>query len=366
MRIKFANRELIIFDKSALKVLDSREVERTGTYTVKAPVSDKVINCLCDKLRGAEPDVTSDLCDGLRSISSELGYDGFDEDLHLFGQGPGGVVSDELEETRDNMDELSNLYRQLQEKIDENQKRAQEDMRELRETLDKVKDACLEKIGDVARDMERLRQEIKEIRKEMRRGQFAAGPGGGAKLQSIVQKAKSSDPFDGIFAFMSTQVNGNLCDAGVVEVTASPSVSAKHDPKYLLEESGTYISKPEPGAFFCIDFKDKLVVIEGYTLKSCPGTGASYFHLKSWVLEASYDGDDWVELDRRENNNDLNGPSKLQVFDITEKQDEPLRYVRLRQIGPNHYKDQSKDSVNKLTCARVELFGSLYVNTAHK
>ena len=363
MRIKFANRDIIIFDESALKIPGN---EKTRTYTVKAQVSDEVINCLCDKLRGAEADVTSDLCDGLRVISTELGYHGFDEDLYLFGQGTGGVAYDELEVVRGYVDDLHEADRDQKRAIEANQESTRKEIEELRKSIAQVKTECLDRIQAVANSIDELRQEVKKIQKDLRQGQFSAGPGGGARQKCLVQKSRSGDPFDGILAFLSSQVTGNLYDAGVVDVTASPPVTAKHHQKYLLDDSGTYISKPDPEAFFCIDFKDKLVVIEGYTLKSCPATTTSYFHLKSWVLEASYDGDDWVELDRRENSNDLNGSSKVQGYDVTEKQDEPLRYVRLRQIGPNHFKGQSNDGTKKLTCARVELFGSLYANTAQK
>jgi hypothetical protein len=76
---------------------------------------------------------------------------------------------------------------------------------------------------------------------------------------------------------------------------------------------------------------------------------------KNWVVEGSIDGQLWDELDRRENNSDLNSLYAVKIFPVSNSDSKsgPFRMIRLRQIGPNHA------NRHYLIFTAFEIFGSL-------
>ena len=76
---------------------------------------------------------------------------------------------------------------------------------------------------------------------------------------------------------------------------------------------------------------------------------------RSWVFEVSNDGRDesWVVVDRRENNNDLNGKFVTHKFAVGDPPRGSYRFIRLRQTGTNH---QGRDY---LEISSLEVFGTL-------
>jgi hypothetical protein len=69
------------------------------------------------------------------------------------------------------------------------------------------------------------------------------------------------------------------------------------------------------------------------------------------VLEGSVDGATWTEIDRRENNLDLNNKFAVKTFGVSRV--ETFQMVRLKQIAPNHA------SNNYLLITAFEIFGAL-------
>jgi hypothetical protein len=70
-------------------------------------------------------------------------------------------------------------------------------------------------------------------------------------------------------------------------------------------------------------------------------------------MEMSNDGSNWTEVDRRVNNNDLNGTSFIGTYSISGQVQES-RFVRLRQIGKSHA------GYDFLMVSGFELFGTLH------
>jgi hypothetical protein len=75
------------------------------------------------------------------------------------------------------------------------------------------------------------------------------------------------------------------------------------------------------------------------------------FDLQSWTVEGSDDGASWTEIDRRENNSDLNGERAVKTFAVS--QSGSFRKIRLRQTGLNHAGN------NCLVLVAFELFGAV-------
>jgi hypothetical protein len=83
-------------------------------------------------------------------------------------------------------------------------------------------------------------------------------------------------------------------------------------------------------------------------------------HLKSWVVEVTNDrskADSWIEIDRQENNQDLNGRGVVQTFRCSNPPNGEFRYLRIRQIGPNH------NGHHYMFLSAFEIFGQLRIST---
>ena len=73
--------------------------------------------------------------------------------------------------------------------------------------------------------------------------------------------------------------------------------------------------------------------------------------MKSWILEASQDGNNWITIDNQPSNSDLNGSHKVASFPLTETSF--YRYFRIKMTGPNHAGN------NIMTLSAFEIFGVL-------
>ena len=169
----------------------------------------------------------------------------------------------------------------------------------------------------------------------------------------------SSKPLEGVIAHLTRQYGGNVHDKGIVNVTASSVCN--NDSSYLQKhavELGTgsrWRSNDEPHAWLCYDFKERSVIPTSYSVTSIP-EGSGGCHLMSWVIEVSKDGKEnsWREIDRRDNNSDLNALCVTVNFKISQVPDESFRFVRLKQTGPGHCGNNHAD------LSSLEIFGTLY------
>lgn len=153
-------------------------------------------------------------------------------------------------------------------------------------------------------------------------------------------------PFDGIFAHMT--------DVDMFVNITGNSVDKNRDTEIRkvinFEWKKCWTSENMPNSFIQFDFAPQQVSLTHYSIKTYQ-CGKGYSHLKSWVLEGTNPGASWSELDRREDNQDLNGKSKVATFSISNNG--VFQVVRLRQIGPNHYGD------NYLIVTNIEFFGDV-------
>ena len=163
----------------------------------------------------------------------------------------------------------------------------------------------------------------------------------------------TGNAFNGVIAYLTSEFGGNVVDQEVVNVTARDGSGMKYIFEFDDVESN-YCSKNLPDAWFCIDFIKRRVVPSNYTFRTYAFGGKNYFHPKSWVVEISMDGAEWITVDRRIDNQDLNGASKMKTFPISREKTDECRYIRVKSVGPNH------NGKNHLVCAGFEIFGVLY------
>lgn len=156
--------------------------------------------------------------------------------------------------------------------------------------------------------------------------------------RKIIQKDhQSGNEFNGLLRYLSDKTKGNIHDNGTINITSN-SISGNCHPKNLVDyqnnESNWYRSEEKTtDAYVCFDFKNLRVQPTSYSIKSF-SCSQNDWHLKSWVIEASNDGEQWTKIDEHRNDQTLNGNRIIGTFNIQQKQ-QFYHFIRLRQTDKN-------------------------------
>lgn len=180
-------------------------------------------------------------------------------------------------------------------------------------------------------------------------------------------------PLEGVISRLTCAIPGdpgNVHDEGLrIVVSASschPGAIGRPDYVTVLRDKRLFwVSAEEDCPWICYDFLQGRVRPTSYTLMSSPRPHDGY-HLKSWVIEVSNDGNQWVEIDRQMNCDELNGPSATAHFDIPKDMSRGrFRYVRLTGAGPSHAPVESRlSNMHVFGLAAFEIFGTLFENSS--
>jgi hypothetical protein len=175
------------------------------------------------------------------------------------------------------------------------------------------------------------------------------------------QNAVESQVPDGIISHLTRECGGNVHDHGLVQVTSSQPdtdllwdaaknvVDLRSDSHFSSVWMSRHADIPhQRNNWICYDFKDRQIVPTHYAIRSSP-QDPNNSHLKSWLVEVSVNGENWKEIDHRENNAELNEPLKTKVFEVCAC--DASRFIRLAQIGRNHYGN------SELCISAWEIFG---------
>ena len=167
-----------------------------------------------------------------------------------------------------------------------------------------------------------------------------------------------SNKLNGIIEYLTHECGGNVDDKGIVNVTASSGFEGRSfcHQKHAADigTDSEFASNHEPDSWICYDFKERRIIPTSYSMRSyswSPGTGP---HPKSWIIEVSNNGLSWTEIDRRDNNNDLNGSFLIANFKISHVPSESFRFFRLKRTGRNHFGN------DHLALSSLEIFGTLF------
>jgi hypothetical protein len=188
--------------------------------------------------------------------------------------------------------------------------------------------------------------------------------GGFKASESILTFVPGSSPLnEGIISHLTKVCGCNPCDRQCL-IAFADSANSSHSAvnAAALSTDAYFESLNSENQSIGYDFKDNQAISPThYAIRSVPGWGVNSYHPKSWVIEVSNDrsnGNSWVEIDRRMNNQDLNGPGIVQTFSISRRPSDEFRFIRLRQIGVNHH------GGHYLCLAAFEIFGQLRIRTA--
>jgi hypothetical protein len=100
----------------------------------------------------------------------------------------------------------------------------------------------------------------------------------------------------------------------------------------------------------CYDFKERRIVPTHYTIRTNEAD-LGYYHLKSWLVETSADGESWREVPREGDNQQLNGKFVTGTFAIVAGGE--CRFIRLVNTDRSYARD------DRLCISAWEIFGSL-------
>jgi hypothetical protein len=180
------------------------------------------------------------------------------------------------------------------------------------------------------------------------------------EIRNLLRNVPRIFPFErgtrpkGIINYLKTLDAGAARDGGLFDVTAS-SISSAYTGRSTnqvtdFESYASFCSEKLPDQWIRYDFKTLRARVTHYLLRSFDND-AGTARPKSWVLEGCDDGEHWIELDRRSNNNQLNGRLLVATFDVSTAA--LCRFIRLRQTGPNHAASKT------FILSEFELFGTV-------
>ena len=174
-----------------------------------------------------------------------------------------------------------------------------------------------------------------------------------AKREEETLQNSSEQHHNDIIQYLSGQCNGNVHTQNIVNITSSSRFSEYYDVKNIVERDDNkfFESKNEVNSWIQFDFKERKIVLDGYTIKTYSAS-ENCLHLKSWILEVSNDGKSYTEIDKHDNSDLLNGSLRKAPFTVSHST--PQRFVRLRQTGQNWIGN------NFLVINRIDFSGFLY------
>ena len=398
----------------------SPELADSGSYQLRCKVTQAVLNAFVRKLydQNALVEVTYDNFEQLDSLCRELGFSGFDKELQAFTE---AVPREDAFDVREVLllkervmrhdKRLAEIQHQLNELLSWKQenKSSARDFQSLERRIDEIvllcgaaqttevsqktepKDHAKRKdIEKVARGVAQLKESeatshartvkssdvmkttLPPLNPETAVKQVANKRHRRKVIPLLKQRREflydESKPLEGIIAHLTRECGGDVHRKGIVNITASsvrvrspvnriggpgPGLVLEQFCPTGMENEFNFCSKNERNAWICYDFKERRVIPTSYSVRSSGGK-----NLKSWVIEVSNDEYSWTEIDRRDNNNDLNDEYVTVNFKISKVPSESFRFFRLRQNGPNH--DNYKTSY-AVALTALEVFGTLFV-----
>jgi hypothetical protein len=161
----------------------------------------------------------------------------------------------------------------------------------------------------------------------------------------------ADSPWSGLIDYLTKLSRGNVHANGVVNVSCSSTARNQCWDLINYTWNDYWYSYPSPNSWIQFDFKDRVVSLTHYSLKS---DGYGGHHLLEWAIQGSMDGHLWTDLDRR-NTQELNDNYVMKVFscDATLSSPHFYRFIRLLQTGKN------SSGANNLMLGNFECFGSM-------
>eukprot|EP01083_Nonionella_stella_P316329 1146449_1 len=157
---------------------------------------------------------------------------------------------------------------------------------------------------------------------------------------------------NGIFYAIGTdfgaQTYANPAQSGLVDVVSSEMYKGESY-SFIGRDNVRACTTHKQGSFFYVVFKKCKVQPVAYTLKT--GYLGNY-HLKTWNLEASNDGETWICLKKHESDDSLQGKYTSQTWTLNDI-NQFYSFFRIVMIG------KAANDESNLCCCGMELYGDL-------
>ena len=176
------------------------------------------------------------------------------------------------------------------------------------------------------------------------------------KLNSITIQHVEGINFEGIISYLKKKYGNDIHDQEIISISSSST--EKNKPEQVIDYNfqDFWCSSMIIGSWLEINFRQFKVKLNGYSLKSS-NAKINERHLKNWIIEGSNDRGNWTEIDKKENNFDLNGPNYEQYFPISNA-DNFFQYIRIKNIGYNH-SDRVAGGRKRLLFTNLEIYGEI-------
>jgi hypothetical protein len=166
---------------------------------------------------------------------------------------------------------------------------------------------------------------------------------------------ESGSKFNGLLSYLCNSCGGNPHDKGAISVTGLSWWSSQdcYHPKQVCDvQSNSYFQSQVPeGNWIQYDFKTKRVAVTHYSLRSS-NSQVNTYQLRSWIVEGQDEQGNWIELDRRKDCADLNGPRASCDFEVQTVIE--AKAIRLKQTTPTW-------NGSYVVLEAFELFGGLRI-----
>jgi hypothetical protein len=166
------------------------------------------------------------------------------------------------------------------------------------------------------------------------------------KVECPLREAKS---LVGIITHLTNKCGGNVCNKGLVRITASSSYSGNVANIADLATDSAFRTGNAPGQWICWEFRDAMIRPTHYTIRS--------YLLRSWVVETSVDEENWERFDyQKENAAFKSGWNTASFARSGFHMESPgkCRFIRLSIAGKTHSGDDF------LELRAFEIFGALF------
>ena len=287
--------------------------------TAKGRYSDvdrDVIDVFFARVMGDE---TAENAEQLRALCDELGFAGFDDEIHALLGGDWKVRRD-LVGLRGRVDRHDVVIEELQWRVLELEQQLR-DQRGVPERVEAVARRVEENrsdvegaVADARREASALREDVERLRSivgekassadvaalseevaRLKRGRGASDRERRRGCDSSRARSKTSSlfvydearPLDGIIAHLTRVCGGNVHEEDVITVTASSVRDG--EPEYVVDltASNWFSTDDLRDSWICYDFgRRRRVALTSYSIMSYPDAPGGY-HPKSWVLEVS-------------------------------------------------------------------------------
>lgn len=124
------------------------------------------------------------------------------------------------------------------------------------------------------------------------------------------------------------------------------------DPTSRYESDWRCVIKEYHYPAFIFDFKDKVVSLNGYSLKAHSASFSTAHFMRLWKVEGSNDKTTWTHIDEQQNSNSL--LSNLADGNWSCRISQPFRFIRIMMTNYN-----SVGNYYSMFLQAIELFGTI-------